>query len=179
MEWAEKIFFALVILGVTWALAKGAKWTFAKMVDQIPFLRRGTSNGESVGMALGKIVSLLVWLFGLLAVLQQLGFDSVITPVQGLLGNFIGYLDNIVFAAAIFFIGSMIAGIALDYCALCMQCAFRPNASIPSIRAAVLVVVIVVLCVSHRLYADMTYGMHWPLKYYRFMQWLPSWEIAN
>lgn len=114
MEWAEKIFFALVILGVTWALAKGAKWTFAKMVDQIPFLRRGTSNGESVGMALGKIVSLLVWLFGLLAVLQQLGFDSVITPVQGLLGNFIGYLDNIVFAAAIFFIGSMIAGIARD-----------------------------------------------------------------
>lgn len=114
MEWAEKIFFALIILGITWALAKAAKWTFAKMVDQIPFLQRGTSGGESVGMALGKIVSLLVWLFGLLAVLQQLGFDSVITPVQSLLGNFIGYLDNVVFAAAIFFIGSMIAGIARD-----------------------------------------------------------------
>lgn len=114
MEWAEKIFFALVILGITWALAKAAKWTFAKMVDQIPFLQRGTSSGESVGMALGKIVSLLVWLLGLLAVLQQLGFDSVITPVQGLLGNFIGYVDNVVFAAAIFFIGSMIAGIARD-----------------------------------------------------------------
>lgn len=114
MEWAEKIFFALVILGITWALAKAAKWTFAKMVDQISFLQRGTSSGESVGMALGKIVSLLVWLLGLLAVLQQLGFDSVITPVQGLLGNFIGYLDNVVFAAAIFFIGSMIAGIARD-----------------------------------------------------------------
>jgi Conserved TM helix len=114
MEWAEKIFFALVIVTVTWALAKGAKWTFAKMVDQISFLQRGTSGGESVGMALGRIVSLLVWLFGLLAVLQQLGFDSVITPVQGLLGNFIGYLDNIVFAAAIFFIGSMIARIVRD-----------------------------------------------------------------
>ncbi|MCC6480389.1 mechanosensitive ion channel [Sphingorhabdus sp.] len=114
MDWAEKIFFALVILGITWALAKAAKWTFAKMVDQIPFLQRGTSSGESVGMALGKIVSLLVWLLGLLAVLQQLGFDSVITPVQGLLSNFIGYLDNVVFAAAIFFIGSMIAGIARD-----------------------------------------------------------------
>jgi hypothetical protein len=114
MEWAEKIFFALVILAVTWALAKAAKWAFARMVDQIGFLRRGTSSGESVGMALGKIVSLLVWLFGLLAVLQQLGFDSVITPVQGLLGNFIGYVDNIVFAAAIFFIGSMIARIVRD-----------------------------------------------------------------
>ena len=114
MEWAEKIFFAALIIAVTWALAKAAKWAFARMVDQIPFLQRGTSNGESVGMALGKIVSLLVWLFGLLAVLQQLGFDSVITPVQGLLTNFIGYVDNIVFAAVIFFIGSMIAKIVRD-----------------------------------------------------------------
>jgi hypothetical protein len=114
MEWAEKIFFAALIIVITWALAKAAKWAFAKMVDQITFLQRNTSSGESIGMALGRIVSLLVWLFGLLAVLQQLGFDSVITPVQGLLGNFIGYVDNIVFAAAIFFIGSMIARIVRD-----------------------------------------------------------------
>jgi hypothetical protein len=83
-------------------------------VDRISFFQRGTATGESVGMSLGKIVSLLIWLFGLLAVLQQLGFDSVITPVQGLLGNFIGYVDNIVFAGAIFFIGSMIAKIVRD-----------------------------------------------------------------
>ncbi len=114
LAWSEKILYAVVIILVTWALAKAAKWAFARMVDKIAFLQRGTSNGESVGLALGKIVSLLVWLFGLLAVLQQLGFDSVITPVQGLLGNFIGYLDNIVFAAAIFFIGSMIARIVRD-----------------------------------------------------------------
>lgn len=114
MIWAEKIFFAAIIIAVTWALAKGAKWAFAKMVDQIAFLRRGTANGESVGMALGKIVSLLVWLFGLIAVLQQLGFDSVITPVQGLLANFIGYADNIVFAGVVFFIGSIVARMFRD-----------------------------------------------------------------
>jgi Conserved TM helix len=114
MQWGQKILFAVAIVIVTWALAKAAKWAFAKMVDQITFLQRGTASGESVGMALGRIVSLLVWLFGLILVLQQLGFDSAITPVQGLLGNFIGYLDNIVFAAAIFFIGSMIARIVRD-----------------------------------------------------------------
>jgi hypothetical protein len=121
MEWAEKIFFAFVILVVTWALAKAAKWAFAKMVDQISFLQRGTSSGESVGMALGKIVSLLVWLFGLILILQQMGFDSAIAPVQGLLSNFIGYLDNIVFAAAIFFIGSMIARIVRDLVATALS----------------------------------------------------------
>jgi Conserved TM helix len=114
MEWGQKILYAALILIVTWILAKAAKWAFARMVDRIGFLQRGTSSGESVGMSLGKIVSLLVWLFGLIAVLQQLGFESVITPVQGLLTNFIGYVDNIVFAAAIFFIGSMIARIIRD-----------------------------------------------------------------
>jgi hypothetical protein len=114
MIWAEKIFFAAVIVVVTWALAKAAKWAFARMVDRISFLQRGTSSGESVGMALGKIVSLLVWLFGLLLVLQQLGFDSAIVPVQGLLGNFIEYVDNIVIAGVIFFVGSIVARIVRD-----------------------------------------------------------------
>lgn len=114
MEWGAKIGGAIIIIIFVWALAKGAKWAFAKLVDQIPFFQRDTSNGESVGMALGKIVSLFIWLFGLLAVLQRLGFDSVITPVQELLGTFIGYVDNIVFAAAIFFIGSMVARIVRE-----------------------------------------------------------------
>ncbi len=114
MEWTQKIAIAVAIVAVTWLCAKAAKWAFARMVDRIGFFRRGTATGESVGMSLGKIVSLLIWLFGLIAVLQQLGFDRVITPVQGLLGNFIGYIDNIVFAAAIFFIGSMIARIVRD-----------------------------------------------------------------
>jgi Conserved TM helix len=114
MEWAEKILFAAVIVAGTWALARAAKWAFAKMVDQIGFFRRGTSSGESVGMALGRIVSLLIWLVGLLIVLQLLGFSSVITPVEGLLGNFIGYLDNIVFAVAIFFVGTIVAKIVRE-----------------------------------------------------------------
>jgi Conserved TM helix len=112
--WTEKLAIITLILVVTWGLAKAAKWAFARMIDQISFFRRGTSSGESVGMALGRIVSLFIWLFGLLAILQRLGFDSMITPVQGLLTNFIGYVDNIVFAAAIFFIGSMIARIVRD-----------------------------------------------------------------
>ena len=114
LEWAQKLAIAAAIIIITWLAAKVAKWAFARMIDQIAFFRRGTSSGESLGMALGRIVSLLIWLFGLLAVLQQLGFESVMTPVEGLLGNFIGYLDNIVFAVALFFIGTMVARIVRD-----------------------------------------------------------------
>lgn len=114
LEWAQKLAIAAAIIIGTWLAAKAAKWAFARMIDQIAFFRRGTSSGESLGMALGRIVSLIIWLFGLLAVLQQLGFDSVMQPVEAMLGNFIGYIDNIVFAVALFFIGTKVAGVVRD-----------------------------------------------------------------
>jgi hypothetical protein len=103
-----------VILIITWALAKAAKWSFAKLVDRVPLLQRAGGDGESVGMSLGKIVSLLIWLFGLIAVLQQLGLNSVITPIQGLLENVIGYVPNFIGAAIAMFIGYTVAKIVRD-----------------------------------------------------------------
>jgi Conserved TM helix len=114
MEWAEKIFFAVVIILVTWALAKAAKWAFARMIDQIPLLQRGTSSGDSVGSALGKIVSLLIWLFGLIAVLQKLGFDAVITPIQGLLDRLFNVVPSVALALLFFYLGLMIARVLRD-----------------------------------------------------------------
>src|SRR5690606_30818226 len=81
----EKIAIAALILVVTWILAKAAKWAFAKLVDAIALFRRSTSSGETVGTSLGKIVSLLIWLFGLLAVLQVFNLGGVMAPVQTLL----------------------------------------------------------------------------------------------
>ncbi len=103
-----------LILVVTWALAKAAKWSFAKLVDRVPLLQRAGGDGESVGMSLGKIVSLLIWLFGLIAILQRLGLDSVITPIQGLLESVIGYAPNFIGAAVAMFIGYTLAKIFRD-----------------------------------------------------------------
>lgn len=102
----------LATLVVTWALAKMAKWTFAKAVDRIPLLQRaGGNGGESIGLTLGKIVALLVWLFGLIAVLNELQLGNVTAPVQTLLNHVMGYIPNIIGAGIIFFVGSMIAKI--------------------------------------------------------------------
>ena len=72
MELGEKILLALVALLITWLVARAAKWAFAKLVDTVDFFKRGTGSGQSLGESLGKIVSLLVWLFGLLIVLNIL-----------------------------------------------------------------------------------------------------------
>lgn len=100
-----------VILVVTWALAKLAKWAFAKLVDRVPLLQRDTNAGESVGASLGKIASLLIWLLGMIAILQQLGLDRVIKPLQTLLDQIMAFIPNIVGAAVILFVGAVVARI--------------------------------------------------------------------
>lgn len=111
-QWGFKAIVVIGILVATWLLAKAAKWAFAKLVDQIEMLRRTTGSGESVGESLGKIVSLLIWLLGMIAILQQLGLENVIRPLQTLLEQIMAFIPNIVGAGIIMFVGLVIARIA-------------------------------------------------------------------
>lgn len=103
-----------IILLVTWLIAKAAKWSFAKLVDNVPLFQRAAASGDSIGASLGRIVSLFIWLFGLTAVLQALDLNSVIGPVQGLINSFVSFVPKILGAGIIFFVGGMIARIVRD-----------------------------------------------------------------
>ncbi len=117
----QKALFALGILLVTWILAGIAKKAFAALVSRVSFLNRDTSSGESVGMSLGKIVSLLVWLFGLLAILDVLELGGVAGPINELLNTIMGYVPRLFSAGLLLFIGLMIAGIVRDIAVTAMQ----------------------------------------------------------
>ncbi|MDG6080205.1 hypothetical protein E3U23_13500 [Erythrobacter litoralis] len=117
----EKVVLALVILVVTWALARAAKWAFAKLVDNVSFFQRGTGNGSSLGESLGKIVSLVIWLIGLLAILQVFDLGGAMSPVQTLLNDIASFIPNLIGAALIFFIGLMIAKIIRDLTVTALQ----------------------------------------------------------
>ncbi len=121
MDILEKVGLAIVILIVTWLLAKAAKWAFAKLVDNVGFLQKSTSSGDSIGLQLGKIVSLLIWLLGLLAILQVFSLGGVMQPVTTLLDDVMGFIPNIVGAALIFFIGLMVARIVRDLTVTTLQ----------------------------------------------------------
>jgi len=121
MHLLEKAALAIGILIVTWLLAKAAKWAFAKLVDKISILQRGTGSGESVGLSLGKIVSLFIWLFGLLGILQVLELNAVAGPINSLLENIVGFIPNLIGAGLLLFIGLMIAGIVRDIVVTALQ----------------------------------------------------------
>ncbi len=121
MELGMKAVYVIVILVVTWALAKAAKWAFAKIVDTVPVFQRSTSSGASVGVSLGKIVALFVWLFGLMAVLNVLDLGAVAGPINNLLNNVMSLVPNLIGAAILLFVGLMIAGIVRDIAVTAMD----------------------------------------------------------
>lgn len=114
IDWAsmlQKIAIALVILIITWLIAKVVKWAVSKLVTKIKFLQKQGTDGKQIGDSLGKVAGLIVWLFGLVAILQVFALTEVLSPVQDLLGGVMGFLPNLIGAAFIFIIGYVIANV--------------------------------------------------------------------
>lgn len=114
IDWGSmllKVLFAIIILIVTWIIAKAVKWAISKAVAKIPALQKQGNDGQQIGESIGQIASLLVWLFGLIAILQLFNLEQALSPLQGLLGGIFGFLPNLIGAGFIFFIGFVIAKI--------------------------------------------------------------------
>ncbi|ANU08801.1 mechanosensitive ion channel [Paraurantiacibacter namhicola] len=121
MEVLVKIGWAVAILIATWLLAKGAKWAFAKLVDNVAFLRRDTSSGSTLGESLGKIVGLLIWLIGLLGILQVFELNAIAGPIDTLLTNVMDFVPNLLGAGLMLFVGLMVAKIVRDLVVTILQ----------------------------------------------------------
>ncbi len=111
MQVAETAGKAALVILITWALATLVKWLIKKLVDKVPALQKQGADGQSIGKSLGTVGSSLVWLFGLVALLEVFSFTNVLTPVEGLLQDVMGYLPNLIGAGLLFFIGLVLARI--------------------------------------------------------------------
>ena len=114
IDWAGmavKVGIAIIILLVTWILARIVRWAVSKLVSRIDYLQRPGANGKQLGESIGQIASLIVWLLGLVAILNVFALQQVLEPLNEMLGGIFGALPNIIGAAFIFFIGFVIAKI--------------------------------------------------------------------
>ncbi len=106
-----RIGIVVLILVITWVLARVVKTAITRLVTRVPALDRGDGDGESLGASLGTIASLVVWLFGLVTVLNVFQLESVLQPITVMLQTVLGYLPNILGAAFVFVIGLVLARI--------------------------------------------------------------------
>lgn len=118
-----KIGLAIVIILVTWLIAWLVKWGISKLVGRIGFLQKQGSDGKPVGDSIGQVASLIVWLFGLVAVLQVFALEQVLAPIQGMLDGILQYLPNIIGAGFVFFIGFVIAKIVSQLVSVALNAA--------------------------------------------------------
>lgn len=107
-----KVLIAAVIILVTWLVAMGVRKGMAALVSRVKFLQKTGGDGQSLGESVGKIAALLVWLFGLIAVLQVFSLSQVISPIQTLLQNIFAFLPNLIGAVFVFVVGVLLAKVA-------------------------------------------------------------------
>jgi hypothetical protein len=115
-QFPEWLAVTAIFLVITWVLATAAKWLITWRVDRVPLFQRAAASGHSVGASLGLIVSLFIWLGGLILVYQATLDISKNAPtkLQVLIIGFGLLAPKIVFAPICFFVGGMIAKIVRD-----------------------------------------------------------------
>ncbi|MFL6850164.1 MAG: mechanosensitive ion channel [Sphingomicrobium sp.] len=113
MNWGPKILIAILILVVTWAVARAVKWVIQKAIDRIPALRKHVTGApeETVGHQLGTIAKLIIWLVGIMAALQFLGFAQILAPINELVNEIFAFLPRLIGAGLIFFVGLILSRI--------------------------------------------------------------------
>src|SRR6476659_6776587 len=113
MNWGPKVLIALLILIATWIVARTVKWALQKAIDRTPALRKHMTGSpeETVGHQLGTIAKLIIWLVGILAALQFLGFAQILAPINELVTEIFAFLPRLIGAGLIFFVGLIVARI--------------------------------------------------------------------
>jgi hypothetical protein len=112
IQWGPRVLFAILILVATHFIAKAVQWGVAKTIDRMPVLKRHpVTGGESVGTELGRLAYWLVWLVGLVAALQPLGLNEVLTPVTVMTNEVFAFIPRLIGASLLFFAGLILARI--------------------------------------------------------------------
>ncbi len=125
-HWSDiitKVVAAVIILIITWFLAKFAKKILAKQFTKIKALNRQDGTGESLGTSLSSIISLVIWVFGLMAVLNLFRLTQVTAPLQDMLSTLLHALPQVLGAALVMFIGFVLAKIVRELVVTALQAA--------------------------------------------------------
>jgi Conserved TM helix len=113
MNWGPKVLIAILILVVTWAVARAVQWMLQKAIDRSPALKKhvtGTPE-ETVGHQIGTIAKLVIWLVGIMAALQFLGIAQILTPINDLTIDIFNFLPRLLGFGLILFVGLVVARI--------------------------------------------------------------------
>ncbi len=102
---------AILVLLVGWLIAKGIKALVVRLLRKTNWDERvfGRADVADTNVFLGNIFYYLVMIIVILIVLEILGIDQVLTPLENMVDEFLSYVPNVIGAILIGFIGYILA----------------------------------------------------------------------
>lgn len=102
---------ALLVLLIGWLIAKGIKAVIVRLLRKTRWDERVFGKGkiEDTNVFLANIVYYVIMIVVILIVLEILGVDQVLTPLENMVSEFLGFIPNLVAAILIGFIGYILA----------------------------------------------------------------------
>ncbi len=102
---------ALLVLLVGWLIAKGIKALIVKLLKRTHWDEKvlaRTSVGDS-NVFIANIFYYVIMIIVIMVVLEILGVNQVLTPLENMVGEFLGFIPNLIGAILIAFIGYLLA----------------------------------------------------------------------
>lgn len=103
---------ALLILLIGWLIAKGVQKLIVNLLQRTSWderLLKGVTDGKDTNVFVGKLVYYLLMIIVFLIVLENLGIRSVLSPLERMVDEFLGFIPRLIAAGIIGFIGYMLA----------------------------------------------------------------------
>ncbi|MGO3181988.1 MAG: mechanosensitive ion channel [Aequorivita sp.] len=100
-----------MVLLIGWLIAKGIKSLVTKLLRKTNWDERmlGKSQTGDTNKLLGSIVYYIIMIIVLLIVLEILGINQVLVPLENMVDKFLGFIPNLVAAGIIGFVGYILA----------------------------------------------------------------------
>ncbi len=111
LDYIPGILGALLVLFIGWLIAKGIKALVVRLLKKTSWderLFKNSSMGDT-NVFLGNIFYYVVMIIVLLIVLEILGINQVLTPLENMLNEFLAFIPNLIGAALIGFVGYLLA----------------------------------------------------------------------
>lgn len=110
-EFLPNLIGALIVLLVGWLIAKGIKALVVKLFKKTNWdekIMARTNVGDS-NVFIANIFYYVIMIIVIMIVLEILGVNQVLTPLEDMVGKFLGFIPNLIGAILIAFIGYLLA----------------------------------------------------------------------
>ena len=111
LDYVPGILGALFVLFIGWLIAKGIKALIVRLLKKTSWderLFKGSSMGNT-NVFIGNIFYYVVMIVVILIVLEILGVDQVLTPLENMLGEFLAFIPTLLGAVLFGFVGYLLA----------------------------------------------------------------------